>query len=85
MARVRDIPSSTSNGDHPGYGALRAIDPVTGDMKWDFRYVKQSWGGILTAASGLVFAGDEDGNFMAAAKIETPAVLYALANISIVW
>ena len=49
----------------PGYGALRAIDPLTGDMKWEFKYVKQSWGGTLTTAAGLVFGGDADGNVMA--------------------
>jgi alcohol dehydrogenase (cytochrome c) len=49
----------------PGYGALRAIDPLTGTRKWEFKYVKQSWGGVLTTASGLVFAGEQDGHVMA--------------------
>ena len=24
---------------HPAYGALRALDPVTGERKWEFRYI----------------------------------------------
>jgi len=51
--------------DQKNYGALRAIDPVTGAMKWEFRYPSVSASGVLTTASGLVFAGDGDGNVMA--------------------
>jgi alcohol dehydrogenase (cytochrome c) len=49
----------------PGYGALRAIDPVTGLVRWEFKYPKPSFGGTLSTASGLVFAGEADGNIMA--------------------
>jgi alcohol dehydrogenase (cytochrome c) len=51
--------------DQVNYGALRAIDPVTGDRKWEFRYPNVSSSGVLTTASGLAFAGDGDGNIMA--------------------
>jgi alcohol dehydrogenase (cytochrome c) len=51
--------------DQKNFGALRAIDPVTGDRKWEFRYTSVSSSGVLTTASGLVFAGDGDGNVMA--------------------
>ena len=47
------------------YGALRAIDPLTGDRKWEFRYPTGSSSGVLTTASGLVFSGDGDGNIIA--------------------
>ena len=47
------------------YGALRALDPITGDRKWEFRYPNVSSSGVLTTASGLVVAGDGDGNVMA--------------------
>ena len=47
------------------YGALRAIDPATGERKWEFRYPTPSLPGVMSTASGLVFAGDNDGNFMA--------------------
>ena len=44
--------------------ALRAIDAATGEKRWDFPYTSQSWAGVLSTASGLVFAG-ASGNFMA--------------------
>jgi alcohol dehydrogenase (cytochrome c) len=43
---------------------LRAIDVATGERRWDFPYASQSWAGVLSTASGLVFAGSS-GNFMA--------------------
>ena len=47
------------------WGALRAIDPRSGDIKWEFKYYSAPWGGALSTAGGLVFAGDSDGNFIA--------------------
>ena len=46
------------------YSALRAIDVVTGQRRWEFPYTSQSWAGVLSTASGLVFAGGS-GNLMA--------------------
>jgi alcohol dehydrogenase (cytochrome c) len=51
-------------GLDPGYGAVRAIDPRTGERKWEFR-TRPSMAGTLSTASGLVFSGDADGNFFA--------------------
>jgi alcohol dehydrogenase (cytochrome c) len=51
--------------DQKNFGALRAIDPVTATLKWEFRYPSTSGAGVLTTASGLVFAGDGEGNIMA--------------------
>ncbi len=48
-----------------GYGALRAIDVQTGERKWEFRYPSPTMAGVMTTVSGLVFAGDHEGNFMA--------------------
>jgi alcohol dehydrogenase (cytochrome c) len=49
----------------PVYGALRAIAPVTGERKWEFKYLNPSTAGLLTPASGLIFSGDNDGNPLA--------------------
>jgi alcohol dehydrogenase (cytochrome c) len=38
---------------------------VTHERKWEFRYPTLSASGVLTTASGLVFASDGDGNIMA--------------------
>jgi len=51
--------------DQKNFGALRAIDPTTGLIKWEFLYTSVSGSGVLTTASGVVFAGDGDGNIMA--------------------
>jgi alcohol dehydrogenase (cytochrome c) len=47
------------------YGVLRAIDVTTGDRKWEFRYTSPSFAGVLSTAAGVVFSGDNEGNFMA--------------------
>ena len=36
--------------DQRNFGALRAIDPLTGQMKWEFRYPTTSASGVLTTA-----------------------------------
>jgi alcohol dehydrogenase (cytochrome c) len=46
------------------YSALRAIDVLTGERRWEFPYTNQSWAGVLSTASGLVFAGTS-GNVIA--------------------
>jgi alcohol dehydrogenase (cytochrome c) len=53
------------NPDMPVYGALRALDPATGDRLWEFRYPTPSRAGVLTTASGLLFTGDNEGNLLA--------------------
>ena len=46
-------------------GALRAIDPLTGDIKWDVPYRRPGWTGVLSTVTGLVFSSDDRGRFMA--------------------
>jgi alcohol dehydrogenase (cytochrome c) len=46
-------------------GSLKALDPFTGKMKWEFPYFSAPNGGALSTAGGVVFAGDSDGNFIA--------------------
>jgi alcohol dehydrogenase (cytochrome c) len=48
-----------------GHGFLKAIDPISGQAKWMFRYSREPWAGTLSTSGGLVFAGDEDGYLMA--------------------
>ena len=62
----RVMGGSTRPGPERGWGALRAIDPLTGDMKWELRHATPSWAGVLSTASGLVFSGDAQGNIIAA-------------------
>src|SRR5215469_16184783 len=48
-----------------GYGAIRALDPKTGEKKWDFKMVNYTESGVLSTGSDLVFGGGMDGNFVA--------------------
>ncbi|MBI4886762.1 MAG: PQQ-dependent dehydrogenase, methanol/ethanol family [Acidobacteria bacterium] len=47
------------------YGALRALDPTTGERRWEFEYISPSTSGLLSTASGVIFSGDAEGNFLA--------------------
>ncbi len=56
---ARNVP-----GEEP-YGAVKAIEATTGNVKWEFKEQTSSNSGILTTASGLLFAGTKDGYFFA--------------------
>ena len=45
--------------------AVRAIEPQTGDVKWEYQVQPKSRSGLLTTASDLLFGGTEDGYFFA--------------------
>jgi len=54
-----------SDEAEPYWGALRAIDPENGQVKWEFRHPSPTWSGVLSTAGGLLFTGDAEGNFIA--------------------
>ena len=57
--RVQGIPRSR-------WGALRALDPLTGVLKWEVRYASPGWAGVLSTVTGIVFSADDGlGIFMA--------------------
>ena len=48
------------------YSAIRAIDPKTGEKKWDYRLsAPQTEAGVLTTTSNVLFSGGRDGAFYA--------------------
>jgi len=51
--------------EEEGYGAIRALDPKTGEKKWDFKMVNYTESGVLSTAGGLVLGGGMEGNFVA--------------------
>src|SRR5688500_9363427 len=51
--------------ENEGHGAIRAIDPLTGDHRWDFKMADVTDAGILTTASDLLFSGGREGYFYA--------------------
>ena len=75
-----DIPALTAgrvNARSPafGEGAIQAVDPLTGAIKWQHKMVDVTDSGVLSTASGLVFAGGREGYFYAL-DASTGAVLW---------
>jgi alcohol dehydrogenase (cytochrome c) len=54
-------------GEEPGHGAVIALDPRTGEKKWEFKMSDVTDSGVLTTASDLVFTGGREGYFYALA------------------
>jgi alcohol dehydrogenase (cytochrome c) len=48
-----------------GFGALRALDPNTGDKKWEYKMTDITMAGVLTTATDVLFSGAHDGRFFA--------------------
>lgn len=48
-----------------GYGAVIALDPHTGEQKWEFRMADVTDAGILTTATDVLFSGGREGHFFA--------------------
>lgn len=46
-------------------GSLKAIDPDTGETKWEFKNDAPLWAGVMTTGGGLVFTGTPEGEFIA--------------------
>ena len=51
--------------DEVGHGAVMAVDPQTGAVKWKFQQFDVSDSGMLTTASDLLFTGGREGHFHA--------------------
>lgn len=56
-------------------GALRAIDPKTGKIVWEYKNNAPMWGGVMTTKGGLVFTGTPEG-FLKAFDARTGAELW---------
>jgi len=46
-------------------GSLKAIDPDSGETKWEVKNEAPLWSGVMTTAGGLVFYGTPEGEFIA--------------------
>jgi alcohol dehydrogenase (cytochrome c) len=51
--------------EEDGYGVVRAVDPKTGQKKWEYKMTDVTDSGILTTASDLLFSGGREGYFFA--------------------
>ena len=46
-------------------GSLKAVDPITGKIVWEYKNNAPLWGGVLATAGNLVFTGNPEGYLMA--------------------
>ena len=66
-----------------GYGAVRAIDPASGAVKWEFKMGAQTQSGLLTTASNVLFTGNREGYFHALdARTGTPLWQFTIGGVS---
>ena len=47
------------------WGAIKALQAETGELRWEFKLHSPPWAGVLSTAGGLVFSGSNEGNFYA--------------------
>jgi alcohol dehydrogenase (cytochrome c) len=47
------------------YGVVKALEPMTGKIRWEFKLHAPATGGLLSTAGGLLFGGARDGAFFA--------------------
>jgi alcohol dehydrogenase (cytochrome c) len=43
------------------WGKVVAIEPLTGDIKWEHKVISPPWGGVMSSAGNLVFGGTTEG------------------------
>jgi alcohol dehydrogenase (cytochrome c) len=51
--------------DEPAIAAIKALDPETGDVKWQYSLSRPTGSGVLATAGGVVFAGTPEANVIA--------------------
>jgi alcohol dehydrogenase (cytochrome c) len=48
-----------------GYAAVRALDPLTGELVWEFKMDDMSESGLLSTGTNVLFSGGREGHFFA--------------------
>src|SRR5207249_175054 len=43
------------------WGKVVAIDPLSGDIKWEHKVISPPWGGVMATAGNVVFGGTTEG------------------------
>ena len=43
------------------WGKVVAIDPLSGEIKWEHKVISPPWGGVMSTAGNLVFGGTPEG------------------------
>ena len=47
------------------WGAVRAFDPTSGDVKWEFKLFSPPWAGVMSTAGNLLFGTTTEGQIFA--------------------
>jgi alcohol dehydrogenase (cytochrome c) len=47
------------------WGAIRALQPLSGELAWEFKTKRPGRAGVLSTAGGIVFSGTSDGDALA--------------------
>jgi alcohol dehydrogenase (cytochrome c) len=72
-------PSINRRRPEEGWGGIQAIDPNTGEKKWEFKMADVVDAGVLSTASDLLFTGGREG-YALALDAKTGAMLWK-ANV----
>jgi len=72
-------PQVTKVSEDDGYGVVRALDPKTGALKWEFPMPDVTASGILTTATDVLFTGGRQG-FFHALDARTGKLLWKIAG-----
>jgi alcohol dehydrogenase (cytochrome c) len=66
------------------YGVVKAIEPLTGKIRWEFQLYAPPSGGVLSTAGGLVWSGNREGTFFAL-DARTGAPLWHFQTGGAIW
>jgi alcohol dehydrogenase (cytochrome c) len=72
---IGSVPEIDLPGD-PGAGAIRAIDPKTGERAWEYSVRTKPWSGVLSTAGQLVFGST--GGWIDREKTQMESFFFAL-------
>src|SRR5215471_7656642 len=62
--------------EDPGFGAIRALNPKTGDKVWEYKTHTKPWSGVLTTAGHILFGAN--GGWLSRDREEMEAYFFAL-------
>lgn len=64
-SRINGLPASPTPVFDTHVGSLKAIDPTSGQVVWEYKDAGPLWGGVLATAGGLVVFGTAQGELKA--------------------
>ena len=62
------------------WGKVVAIDPLSGEIKWEHKVISPPWGGVMSTAGNLVFGGTQEGVVFALDSRTGERLWYFAAN-----